>query len=314
MSQITEDMRIKDALEEFFLARFEEAEEDTPKMYKQIDLSHDDACILTEQILALPEDARELFYGQYCFGMSAETLQTMFSVPSPIGKLQYYKSILSSAHKLTKEETISEQSFREASEMALDEDVEQTEKECAGQGIIPFSNRTIHLFRGIGKGAAAAAVIFAVGFASAVTVNAEFREKVVRWFIETFKEFSVFNSSSNEELTIEDLKSYHPTFIPERYQHIGTSETPVSISFSYAAEDGEALYVTFTLPGIDFLTDTENMDIQKLEYMGGEAYMMFDEDSRGTLAFSLDGIPVYISGQISEDEAYAIADGIVKMK
>ena len=41
---------------------------------------------------------------------------------------------------------------------------------------------------------------------------------------------------------------------------------------------------------------------------------MFDEDSRGTLVFSLDGIPVYISGRISEDEAYAIADGIVKMK
>ena len=314
MNQITTDKRIMDALEEFFLARFEAAEEDASGVHKQTDLSYDDVCILSDQILALPEDARELFYGRYCFGMSEEAMQTMFGTPSPVGKLQYYKAILSFAHNLTKEETVSDQSFLEASEMALEADMKETEKECAEQGIIPFPHKARRVFLNVGKGIAAAVVILAVSFTTAVTVNAEFREKVVRWFIETFKEFSIFNTSTGEEITIEDLKSYQPTYIPERYQHIGTSETPVSISFSYAAEDGEALYVTFTLPGIDFLTDTENMEIQKLEYMGGEAYMMFDEDSRGTLAFSLDGIPVYISGRIIEDEAYAIADGIVKMK
>ena len=310
--QIALDMNLAEGLGRYFDELFASLESHPEDKYSERELSDEEVNALSRQILSLSDTGRELFYGRYCFLMSDEAMHVMFGTAFPAGRLRYYKAILSSSHNLPDGEVISERAFKKAAGIALDMDMELTEKEANGQKIISLPRGARSVILKISKGVAAAIVIFAVGLTTAMTVNAEFREKVVNWFIETFAEFSIFNTTSEKEITIEDLRAYHPTYIPERYQHIDTVESPVGITYTYADEQGYILYIDISFPNIDAGINTENMEIRKLEYRGEEAYMMFDSENGGTFAFVLDGTPVYIGGMMNENEAMAIADGIEK--
>ena len=276
------------------------------------DLPDDGIRILCQQILALSDTGKELFFGRYCYRMSDDAMQTIFGTTFPAGRLQYYKSILSSAHNMNEGERISERSYQRASEMALDQEVERIEKEANTQRILTFPNEPKRIIRVLMKGVAAALIILSLGFMTAMTVNAEFRERVVNWFIETFSEYSKVQTSSGQDITTEDLRSYEPTYIPERYAHMDTVESDNEITYLYEDDEGSILYISFVLPGVEVGINTENIEIQEMEFRGEEAYMAFDDENRGTFAFVLDGIPVFIGGQMSEEDAMAIANGIEK--
>ena len=111
---------------------------------------------------------------------------------------------------------------------------------------------------------------------------------------------------------MEDLRSYYPAFIPERYAHTDTVESNHDIVYSYEDDEGNILYISFTLPGTEVGINTENMEIKTLEFREEEAFMAFNDKNEGTFAFVLDGIPVFIGGRMSEEEAMAIANGIEK--
>ena len=310
--QATLDLNHAEGLSRYFEELFETLESYQETEYAERELSDEEVNALSMQILSLSDTGRELFYGKYCFLMSDEAMHVMFGTTYPTGRLRYYKAIISSPYNLLDGEVISERSFKKAAGIALDMDMEMIEKEADAQKIVSLPRGARRVILKISKGVAAAIVLFAVGFTTAMTVNAEFREKVVNWFVETFAEFSIFNTTSEKEITIEDLRTYHPTYIPERYQYIDTVESSAGITYTYADEEGNILYIDFSFSKIDVGINTEKMEIRKLDYRGEDAYMMFDGENRGTFAFVLEGTPVYIGGMMEENEAMAIADGIEK--
>ncbi|MBQ6734365.1 MAG: hypothetical protein IJR00_05590 [Lachnospiraceae bacterium] len=296
----------------YFEQLFSAAEKSLLEELPQRELSDEGICVLCQQILALSDTGKELFYGRYCYQMSNDAMQTVFGTSFPAGRLQYYKSLLSSAHNLKEGERISERSYQKASEMALDQDMERTEKEANRQKMLVFPAGTKKIIRVLAKGIVAAMVILTVGFTTAITVNAEFRERVINWFIETFTEYSKVQTSSDQDITIEDLRSYYPAHIPERYTHTETVILDIEIAYYYEDPEGNTLYIRFSIPGTEVGINTENMEIKALEFRGEEAFMAFDDENRGTFAFVVDGIPIFIGGQMSEEEAMAIANGIEK--
>ena len=302
----------KEGLSAYFEQLFSVMENRTQETLPERELSDDGIRVLSQQIIALSDTGKELFYGRYCYQMSDDAMQAIFGTSFPAGRLQYYKSILSSAHKLAEGERISERSFQRASEMSQDQDMERTEKAAITQKMFAFPRRTKKNTRLLEKGIAAAMIILAVGFTTAITVNADFRKQVVNWFIETFTGYSKVQTSSGQDITMEDLRSYYPAFIPERYAHTDTVESNHDIVYSYEDDEGNILYISFTLPGTEVGINTENMEIKTLEFREEEAFMAFNDKNEGTFAFVLDGIPVFIGGRMSEEEAMAIANGIEK--
>ena len=62
-------------------------------------------------------------------------------------------------------------------------------------------SRTYIVFRRFGKAVAVAAITITLLFSTAMVANAQFREKVIAWVVETFEKYSIFELQSNAENT-----------------------------------------------------------------------------------------------------------------
>lgn len=59
----------------------------------------------------------------------------------------------------------------------------------------------IFVFRRFGKAVAVAAITITLLFSTAMVANAQFREKVIAWVVETFEKYSIFELQSDGENT-----------------------------------------------------------------------------------------------------------------
>lgn len=62
-------------------------------------------------------------------------------------------------------------------------------------------SRTYIVFRRFGKAVAVAAITITLLFSTATVANAQFREKVISWVVETFEKYSIFELQSDGENT-----------------------------------------------------------------------------------------------------------------
>ncbi|EKC72345.1 conserved hypothetical protein, membrane or secreted [human gut metagenome] len=82
------------------------------------------------------------------------------------------------------------------------------------------------VFRRFGKAVAVAAITITLLFSTAMVANAQFREKVIAWVVETFEKYSSFELQSDGENTQPDLQSYKPTYLPDGAELKNTVELP----------------------------------------------------------------------------------------
>ena len=66
------------------------------------------------------------------------------------------------------------------------------------------------------------------------------------------------------------------------------------------------------MPGSEIMIDTEDMEMEKLEWNGQEAFLYSSEEKGIEFSFILDGFPVYIAGRMNREECFEIAKGIRK--
>ena len=69
--------------------------------------------------------------------------------------------------------------------------------------------------RKIGKAVAVAVITLTLLFSTCMVANAQFREKVIAWVIETFEKYSIFELKSDGENAQLDLMAYKATYIPD---------------------------------------------------------------------------------------------------
>ena len=310
-SRIADDRLLRTYINDYFDHRIRELSFSTYDVDNHVELSTENISRLCEKLLLLPHEARYVLFGEFCFNMTFEAIHEMFGIDEPRGLSLWYRRLLSNLVGLNKDQMIGDTSMRQICLEALDKYTKKLERdeEYAKDRIVPFRKR-----RNVAKISnivAAAAVIIALSFVGTITVNANFRERVVNWFVENFGEFSLFDSKTEKEQSIDEMKRYHPGYIPDEYKLTETYEIDGGISFDYSDENGNVLIILITMPGNGWMVDTEGMDVIELEYGGDIAYYYSDK-KESRFVFSKDGYPVYILGNIDLDECIEIANEIKK--
>lgn len=161
--------------------------------HNEVNLSRKQIQILSEKILLLPRDGVLVLFCKYCFHFTPEEAELFYHIKDGKALLLYYKKWLSYIIGIKNIEVISESSFKEASIMAMKKYLDHELYEATPPLIL---NKGIK--KRVLRKIAVAAVIAAVSFSTALVANAEFRERVVSWFIETFEKYTIFELKSND--------------------------------------------------------------------------------------------------------------------
>lgn len=274
-----------------------------------VELSDEEVERMSDKLVLLPHEARCILFGEYCFDMAFDDMREMYELTDPKGLSVWYKRMLSNLAGLSKEQIIADASLKRISDAALEKYTALAEKRANDESPTKASMKPQKMVVRFVKYVAAAAAVLAIGFTSMMTVNAEFREKVVNWVAETFVEFSIFNSSSEMELSMEDLLKHTPEYIPDKYEYIDKVEMGDGVTYMYADNTGSALSIFITIPGDGWMVDTEGMDVRETVYDGNDAYYYYG-DGEARFIFSKDGYPMYILGDLDFEECIEIANGI----
>ena len=310
-SSITDDRLIRTCINDYFDHRMRELSFSTYEVDNHVELSTENISRLCEKLLLLPHEARYVLFGEYCFNMTFEAIHEMFGIDEPHGLSLWYKRLLSNLVGLKKDQMIGDTSMRQICLKALDEYTEKLERdaEFTKERIVPFRKR--RSVAKVSKIVAAAAVILVFSVVGTTTVNANFRERIVNWFTETYAKFNLFNTSSEVEPSLDEIRLFIPGYIPVDYTFVETYEIGDGVSFDYVDDDGNELVILITMPSDGWMIDTEGMDVLEMEY-GGEAAFYFNNANESRFIFSKGGYPMYIMGNLGIEECIKIADEIKK--
>lgn len=77
------------------------------------------------------------------------------------------------------------------------------------------NNRTHIAFRKVWKTVAVAAITLTLLFSTCMVANAQFRERVISWVIETFEKYSIFELHGDELDEPQDLTEYQAGYLPD---------------------------------------------------------------------------------------------------
>jgi len=296
-----------------------ETEEDS-RIFEE--LSANQESDLGQRILALPDDDIAILFFHYSFGISYDDISDILELDTVKGKLRYIEQVLSSGMGLSGGWGISKDSMCRACKIALDE---YTKAE--GPDVIPiYSRQFIRKMRELGvvrtsssiyvkmlQKVAIILVILGISFGAALGVYAEFRERVFRWFTETFPQFSEFILASDltdAETSFGELLRYRPEFIPDGYFLDFVFELHPSVYFNYVNSDGEMLTIIGRLPDISPIAlNTESAEVEITSFRGEDAFF-WTLDGISHYVFILDGYHFSIIGRIEKESIVQIAESL----
>ena len=170
---------------------------------------------------------------------------------------QLYHELLSSSMGLSSEQVISDASLNHACKIAMKDYLRTELKEDSAASSVEKS-RTYIVFRRFGKAVAVAAITITLLFSTAMVANAQFREKVIAWVVETFEKYSIFELQSDGENTQPDLQSYKPTYLPNGAELKNTVEQPEMIVHEYVITN-RVISIFFLVKQIHGFTLTRKM-------------------------------------------------------
>lgn len=274
------------------------------------DLSQANIQELSEKIQRLPHQGIVLLFSRYRFHLSPEEAEMFFQLKNAKGRFRFYRELLSSNMGFSSEQVISDASLNQACKIALKDYLRMELKEDSAVSSAGKS-RTHIAFRRIGKAVAVAAITITLLFSTAMVANAQFREKVIAWVVETFEKCSIFELQSDVENTQPDLQSYKPTYLPDGAELQNTIEVAEFISYKYEIGNSDYFNIQFSQSNIRIYVDAENADIEPLNRDGVTGYC-FKKDGLNYVCFERDGCSFSVYGSLNLDELIKIAAGIAK--
>ncbi|MFB2021974.1 DUF4367 domain-containing protein [Pseudoflavonifractor sp. P01025] len=272
--------------------------------HNEVNLSREQLQILSEKILLLPREGILILFCKYCFHFTPEEAELFYHIKDGKALLLYYKKWLSYIIGIDNKEMISESNFKDASVMAMKKYLDHELYEATPPLILKKSIKK-RVLRKI----AVAAVIAAVTFSTALVANAEFRERVVSWFIETFEKYTIFELKSSDGLQIQELQDFSPQYLPDKFELLDTIEQPSLILYEYERGDDEFLNVLISLSDTKVYVDTEGSLLETVQIEGVSGYY-FKKDGNNYVIFEKNGYYFSVYGTIDKSELIRVAENI----
>lgn len=257
--------------------------------------------LLSKKIEALPIEGQSLLFGNYVFDLNSESMEILYEINDPDMNLAFFEHLLSEIMGIQKGERISDISMEKACRRALSRIAYAPE-------MISFPERVARSF---GKAVAAILIVGIISFGTAMGVNAEFRENIIKWFIEATEQYTLFNLELSNSVDPLEQNIYVPTYIPERYHMYRSDVLPGFISYTYEDENQDVLNITISEPDTNTYLNTEGMKKEVITINGQQAFLYHD-GVYGSLATNIDGYALYVTGKANRDDFIKIAENVVK--
>ena len=279
-----------------------------------IDLHQQQIHELSKKILLLPHQGRVLLLSRYCFRLSPEETEMFFHLENAKGHFRFYKELLSSSMGVEAGCMISDDAFGSACHIALKEYL-HNELEADTDDKTVGNNRTHIVFRKVWKTVAVAAITLTLLFSTAMVANAQFRERVVSWVIETFEKYGIFELHGDELDEPQDLTEYQAGYLPDGAILQDTTKQPNKepevVIHRYTIGESKDFEILITQSNNRVYFDTENAEIEPLEKDGLTGYF-FKKDDMTYICFERDGCFFSVYGTADADELLKVAAGITK--
>lgn len=279
-----------------------------------VDLSYAQIQTLSEKILSLPHEGIVLLLSRFCFHLSPEEAENFFQLKNAKGRFRFYQELLSSCMGVNTEQMISDDAFGSACHIALKEYL-HNELEADTDDKTAGNSRTHIVFRKVWKTVAVAAITLTLLFSTVMVANAQFRERVISWVIETFEKYSIFELHGDELDEPQDLTEYQAGYLPDGAILKNTTELPGEPSgfllYEYAIGKSENFSIVVSQSDSRIYLDTENAKIEPFDKDGVTGYF-FQKDGMSYICFERDGCFFSVYGSIDTDELVNIAASITK--
>lgn len=279
-----------------------------------VDLHQQQIHELSKKILLLPHQGRVLLLSRYCFRLSPEETEMFFHLENAKGRFCFYKELLSSSMGVEAGHMISDDTFGKACHITL-KDYLRNELEADTDDKTVGNNRTHIVFRKVWKTVAVAAITLTLLFSTAMVANAQFRERVVSWVIETFEKYGIFELHGDELDEPQDLTEYQAGYLPDGAILQDTTKQPNKepevVIHRYTIGESKDFEILITQSNNRVYFDTENAEIEPLEKDGLTGYF-FKKDDMTYICFERDGCFFSVYGTADADELLKVAAGITK--
>lgn len=274
----------------------------------EVELKSAQVKTLHDKILLLPLQGIFLLFSKYCFQLTPSETAFFYGLENTKGHLHYYRKLLSSIIGLQENEIISDGAMEKACKTALSDYLNQEVGQGKGKAI-SLSPTFRTPMKKLARRIAIAAIVAIMSFSTMMVANAEFREIVVSWLVETFEKYSIFELKSDDVQMIQTLQKYTPHYIPTQFELRDTITQPSLILYEYRDLNDETLAILMSLSDTRIYVDTEGVDLENLEIENVSAYY-FEKDAVQHLAFERDGYYFMVYGSVGKEELIKIAADI----
>lgn len=169
-----------------------------------------------------------------------------------------------------------------------------------------------YLLRGVSK-AAAVLLAVSIGFSTAMVTNAEFREKVLEWIVETYPKYSkirldgVQNRSGSDRAS--ELASFQITYIPDGYELVYQSNLETMQHFRYVNSAEQSIIIQIVPGDGSNNYNTESAEVNSC-IVGNRSVLYWKKDTFSMcIAKDRDWLIVVMT-ELPFDEAFKILENI----
>lgn len=169
-----------------------------------------------------------------------------------------------------------------------------------------------YLLRGASR-AAAVLLAVSIGFSTAMVTNAEFREKILEWIVETYPKYSkirldgVQNRSGSDRAG--ELASFQITYIPDGYKLVYQSNLETMKHFRYVNSAEQSIIIQIVPGDGSNNYNTEGAEVKSC-IVGNQSVLYWKKDSFSMcIAKDRDWLIVVMT-ELPFDEAFKILENI----
>ena len=287
-------------------------------------LSEEEIIKLSEKILSLPIEYKNIVFSRYSFNLTPEETKKTYEIVDAKGKLLYIKRLLSRSLNL-KGKWIDDTSMELASNMALKEYTGELNRDNFKEkpkysrnfkkSIRNLNIKIENKFARIAKRVAMIFLVVGISFTLFLATNVQAREKFFDWIVEKYEQYSIFtpetiNEDYIDKVGIDELKI---NYIPDGFELDKVQKGKVSMIYKYINIDEQFFYIQINeIMSIaeSHSKDTENAEIESIFIKDSEAF--YWEHDIKYLLWQQNGVECFISGDIEKDELIKIAENISK--
>lgn len=249
-------------------------------------LSEEEIIKLSEKILALPIEYKNILFSRYSFNLTPKETEKTYEIVDAKAKLLYIRRLLSRSLNL-KGTWIDDTSMELASNMALkgytgelnEENFKEKPKYSRNfkKSIRDLNIKIENKFARIAKRVAMIFLVVGISFTLFLATNVQAREKFFDWIVEKYEQYSIFTPEAINEDYIDkvDIDELKINYIPDGFELDNVQKGKVSMIYKYINIDEQFFYLQINeVMSIaeSHSKDTENAEMESIFIKDSEAF------------------------------------------